>query len=157
MVKNFFEYIKELIPEKGSVFFTRENHITNNAISLYQLADMLCGKKIYYAESVTAYTWNVEKIWPYPFETIGLMFYFENCMYCEDWIHFSKNAFFGAICIVATRNGITFDDEEHENLRQVWARKLENKETEEDKKITDRENREGNFNEKQWTHGYHPE
>ena len=133
MVKNFFEYVKELIPEKGSVFFEGYNHTTKNDISLYQLADLLCGKKIKFATDIVAYTWKIREIWDYPFETVGLLFFYsqdDGDNYYEKWIHFSKNAFIGAICIVATRNGITFDDEEHEQLRQAWARKLENKETE---------------------------
>ena len=156
MVKNFFEYIKELIPEKGSVFFTHKNHSGNNALSLYQLADLICGQEIvpsmsynhYTLKEAVAYTWNVEQILEYDYPMIGLMLLRDNGE--EKWIHFSKAAFFGAICIVATRNGITFDDEEHESLRQTWARKLEHKETEEDRKITDLENIESNFNEELW-------
>ena len=149
MVKNFFEYIKELVPEKGSVFFTEQNHSVWNAISLYDIADLLSGKKIEFADYAIAYTWNVPAMWKYRFETIGLMFYRSEHRLSgeigEKWIHFSKNAFFGAVCIVATREGVTFDDEEHEALRQTWARKLEHKETEADREITDLENLEANF------------
>ena len=141
MVKNFFEYVKELIPEKGEIFFTEQNHRIYNAISLYQLADLLCGKKINFAEDVTAYSWKVLKLLNYGHEMMGLMFWFSHGEGLEEpeeaWIHFSKNAFIGAICIVATRNDITFDNSEFENARQAWARKIENQETEEDKKYTD--------------------
>ena len=149
MIKNFYEYVKELIPEKGSVFFTEENHCVHNSISLYQLADLLCGQKIEYAEEVTAYSWNVPEYWEYPFKTVGLMFYFEQ-EGCERWIHFSKNAFISAICVVATRNNIAFDNVEHEKVRQIWERKLENKETKEDKDYTDLENLESNFDSRWW-------
>lgn len=159
MVKNFFEYVKELIPEKGSVFFTHQNHRIYNAISLYQLADLLCGQKIDFAEDVIAYSWNVPRYLNYGHEMMGLMFWFLHGKdYSEPeeaWIHFSKNAFIGAICIVATRNGITFDDPEFENARQAWARKLEHKETEEDKKYTDLN--EANFTEDWYYYILNPE
>lgn len=150
MVKNFFEYIKELVPEKGSVFFTENNHSVYNAVSLYDIADLLSGQKIKFADYAIAYTWNAPAMWKYHFETMGLMVYKETSgegpgIVGEKWIHFSKNAFFGAVCIVATRKGVTFDDEEHEMLRQAWARKLEHKETKEDREITDLENLESNF------------
>ena len=131
MVKNFFEYVKELVPEKGSVFFTLETHSVKNDISLYELADLLCGKKGHFATDVIAYSWNVMELWKYTFPTMGIMFDLINGK--TRWCHFSKEAFVGAICIVAIRNGVTFDDEAHEELRQLWERKLEGKETEEER------------------------
>lgn len=127
MVKNFYEYVKELIPEKGSVFFDFERHSIRNDISLYQLADMICGEKCPFASEAIGYSWNVEEAWRYVFPTMGIMFVKNDGK--EEWCHFSKQAFVGAICIVAIRNGITFDDETHENLRQIWERKLNNQST----------------------------
>jgi len=146
MTKNFFEYTKELIPEKGSVFFEHcseySRHEIENNISLYQLADLLMGKKIGYAQEVTGFSWKVREVFHYDFDTVGIYFLFYSGK--EKWIHFSKNAFIGAICIVATKNGVTFDDEEHEKIRQAWARKIEEKELEDDKKYTNL--KESNFN-----------
>lgn len=127
MVKNFYEYINELIPEKGSVFFSLDNHSTRNDISLYQIADLLCGKKCRFAVEATAYSWNVLELWRYIFPTMGVMFLKENGE--EIWCHISKAAFVSAICIVAIRNGITFDDEVHEKLRQLWERRINNETT----------------------------
>ncbi len=132
MVKNFFEYVKELIPEKGSVFFTIENHSIKNDISLYELADLICGQKCKFASEVLGYSWNVPELYRYSFPTMGVMFVIETGE--ERWCHFSKEAFAGAICIVAMRNGITFDDDIHEQLRQVWERRLNGKSTEEEEK-----------------------
>ena len=142
MVKNFFEYVKELVPEKGSGFFIHENHNTCNALSLYQLADLIQGKKIKsnfelfnHAVGVTSYSWNVKRIFSYGFDTVGIFIEFDNGE--EQWIHFSKDAFIGAICLVAIQNDVTFDDEEHETLRQAWANK--------DKAVV--EKNQSNFNE----------
>lgn len=150
MTKRFLDYVKELVPEKGEVFFTIKNHERYNGISLYQLADLLQGKKITseygpfnHITGVSGYSWNVKKIFKYDFDTIGLFLEFDN--YKDLWIHFSKDAFIGAICIVASQQDITFDDEEHEEIRQVWARKINGTETEEDKRIT--EKNQSNFNE----------
>jgi len=156
MIKNFYDYVKELIPEKGKIFFHAKNHYHYNNISLYKLADLLCGQKIDYASDVTAFSWDVETYYDYHHKMIGLMFFFEpkDEEGVENWIHFSYNAFVGAICIVATRNNITFDDPEFESLRQVWQRKIENKELEEDKKYTDLE--ESNFSEEWFYALKHP-
>lgn len=132
MVKNFYEYIKELIPEKGSVFFNIENHSVRNDISLYQLADLLCGTACHFATDVVAYSWKVPELWEYAFPVMGIMFVKPNGE--ERWIHFSREAFVGAICIVAIRNGITFDDEDHEKLRELWVHKLEGKQTDAEKR-----------------------
>ena len=141
MIKNFFEYVKELIPEKGSILFTRETHDPLNMFSLYQLADLLLGKKVKYAFEVTGYSWHVEPIFNYNFPVIGLFVLKRKDGLSDEpverWIHFSQHAFIGAICIVATKNDITFDDPEFESLRQVWQRKIENKEQEEDKIYTE--------------------
>ena len=152
MIKDFFDYVKCLVPEKGRIFFTYSNHQIYNAISLYQLADLFCGKKIKFAKEVTAYSWSIQKILNYNHDVIGLMFLFPEGE--ERWIHFSKNAFIGAICIAATRNGIIFNNPEFESLRQVWQRKIENKELEEDKKYTDLE--ESNFSEEWFYALKHP-
>lgn len=158
MIKNFFEYVKELIPEKGSVFFTRENHEIYNMLSLYQLADLLCGKKIKFCEDITGYSWKVDPVVEYNFPTMGL-FVLEKKdglgeEFIERWIHFSQHAFIGAICITATSNDITFDDQEFESLRQVWQRKIENKEQEEDKIYT--EATESNFDDNWFYPLMHP-
>ena len=129
MVKNFFEYVKEIVPEKGTALFTKEKHERCNAISLYQLADLMMGKKVTstnkffgsHLVGVSGYSWNVEKIFKYDFDVIGV--FLELGDGSEVWIHFSKDAFIGAVCLVATENGVTFDDEEHEALRQAWANK----------------------------------
>ena len=130
MIKNFFEYVKEVIPEKGQVFFTIKTHTSCNALSLYQLVDLLQNKKITskfpmfeHVTGVSGYSWNVHRLFKYDFDTIGLFLEFDDGT--EKWIHFSKDAFIGAICILATQNDITFDDEEHEALRNSWANQEE--------------------------------
>ena len=147
MVKNFFEYVKEIVPEKGSAFFTFENHFKLNALSLYQLADLIQGKKIVskfplfeHAVGVSGYSWNVVRMFRYDFDTVGIFLEFDDGT--EKWIHFSKDAFIGAVCLVATQNGVTFDDAEHEALRQAWENK--------DPSVT--EKNQSNFNE-EWYAG----
>lgn len=137
MIKNFFEYVKELIPEEGSSRFRLDNHSPKNDITLYQLADLICGKSCDFADEVVSYSWNVLELWRYIFPTMGVKFAKTKYNYEERWCHFSKEAFVGAICIVAIRNGITFDDEVHEQLRQMWERKLKGEGTEEEKKYFD--------------------
>ena len=152
MQKNFFEYVKELVPEKGSVFFTRNNHSVWNGISLYKVADLLNGQKIEEAEDITAYSWNVLELYHYNFPTMGLMFWKDGK---EVWIHFSKNAFYGAICIVASKNNITFDNKNWEHLRQIWERKINNQETEEDKQFLENfQEKESNFNDETYAFSY---
>lgn len=139
MVKDFFEYIKELIPEEGRSHFTIENHTTKNNVTLYQVANMIGGEKCFFADEVVSYCWNVPELWRYPFPTMGIKFArTEDGNYEEIWCHFSKEAFVGAICIVAIKNGVTFNDEAHEQLRQMWEHKLNKKETAEEKQYFDR-------------------
>ena len=144
MTKNFFEYVKELVPEKGSVFFTQENHTTANNISLYSVAKLLSGESLPHIQEVTAYSWNVEKAWHYFFPTMGLMFLYEDGS--EKWIHFSKHAFIGTVCIMAIKNDIEFDEPYYEDIRQAWMRKLNKEEAcDYDRFYTDLENEESNF------------
>lgn len=150
MVKNFFDYVKEIVPEKGSVFFTRYNHDTYNGLSLYQLADLIQGKRIVsqyepfnHMIGVSGYSWKVERYYKYDFDTVGIIL--ENESGVESWIHFSKDAFIGAICIVATKEGVTFDDTEYETIRQTWERKLFKEDSESDKMITNKN--QSNFDE----------
>ena len=135
MVRNFFEYTRELIPEEGESHFTLENHTTRNSVSLYQVADMICGQGCDFADEIVSYSWRVPELWLYTFPTMGIKFAFYNHgkPYKERWCHFSKEAFVGAICIVAIRNGVTFDDEAHEALRQMWEHRLKHEETEQEK------------------------
>lgn len=143
MVKNFFDYTKELIPEKGSVFFTHENHVCKNSLSLYDVVNILHGQKVEKIDEVTAYSWNVERIWDYPFPIMGLMLLFSDGK--ERWMHFSKHAFIGAVCIMAIENEIEFEQPEFEEVRQAWIRKLNNQSLEEDKVYTDLSDKESNF------------
>ena len=156
MTKNFFEYVKELVPEKGSVFFTLENHTPQNNISLYNVANLLCGEKVLepsYSffdpskiKEITAYSWNTPCTYVYKYPIMGLMFLYEDGE--EMWIHFSKHAFIGAICIVAIRNDIEFDDPYYEEIRQAWARKINEEEAQpKDKFYTNLETEELNFDE----------
>lgn len=118
-----------LIPSKGSVFFTNQTHSMLNNLSIQDLASLLSGQKTGFADSIMSFTYTPPQWAHYPFETVGL--FFEQAGE-EFWIHYSKKAFYGAVCINAIKDGVHFSETQFEELKTFWKRMLTKDITEKD-------------------------